>query len=204
MKVEIFKNDLPKGFDLEGDLAIDTETMGLNLHRDRLCLVQFSVGDGNAYIVQFDGKDYSATNLCKLFNDPKRVKIFHYGRFDIAVLMKHLNVNFENIFCTKIASKLTRTYTDHHGLKELCRELIGVSLSKQQQSSNWSARELSNEQQEYAGKDVIYLHLLREKLEAMLQSVNRHQLAQDLFKFLPIRARLDLSGWNDIDIFAHH
>ena len=204
MKVEIFKNDLPDGFVLEGDIAIDTETMGLNLERDRLCLIQLSNGDGNAYFVQFLDQNYAAPNLKKLLLRPNTVKIFHYARFDIAAIDKYLGIEIDNIFCTKIASKLTRTYTSYHGLKDLCKEILQINISKQQQSSNWSASMLTDEQQEYAAKDVIYLHLLREKLTKMLQDTNRYDLATKIFHFLPTRAKIDLAGWNDIDIFAHH
>ena len=203
MKVEIFKNDLPDGFEIDGDLAIDTETMGLQLERDRLCLLQLSNGDGSVFLVQFTEQNYAAPNLKKLLLDPMRTKIFHYARFDLAVIEKYLGVTLENIFCTKIASKLTRTYTSYHGLKDLCRELLQTNISKQQQSSDWSSVILSDEQQEYAAKDVFYLHLLREKLVEMLHKSARHDLAVELFKFLPIRAKLDLAGWNEIDIFAH-
>ncbi len=204
MKVELFKNDLPDRFTIEGDIAIDTETMGLDLMRDRLCVIQFSNGDGNAYLVQFCGNDYSAPNLKKLLSDPARKKIFHYARFDVAVIYHHLGVEISNIFCTKIASRLVRTYTDYHGLKELCRELLGVVISKQQQSSNWSAQHLTDDQQEYAAKDVIYLHRIMEKLEEMLIATARKELAYQMFNFLGVRAKLDLLGWNNIDLFAHH
>ncbi|MGC0371536.1 MAG: hypothetical protein DGJ47_000225 [Rickettsiaceae bacterium] len=204
MKVETFKNDLPDDFEIHGDLAIDTETMGLNLDRDRLCVLQFSNGDGNAYLIQFTENNYKAPNLKKLLSDPKRIKIFHYARFDVAVIEKHLGISMENIFCTKIASKLSRTYTDYHGLKELCRELLGINLSKQQQSSNWSEEELSTDQKEYAAKDVVYLHLLKDKLIQMLEKSGRYKIAKQSFDFLPIRAKLDLIGWNNLDIFAHN
>lgn len=203
MRVVVYKNDIPTELPIDGDIAIDTETMGLNFHRDRLCVVQISNGDGNAYLIQFDGKDYSAPNLKRLLLDESRGKIFHYARFDLAVLKKYLEVDIKNVFCTKIASKLTRTYTDSHGLKDLCRELLGITISKQQQSSYWSAEELSEEQKEYAAKDVTYLHSIRTILIKRLIDLNRAHLAHKLFEFLPVRAELDLIGWNDIDIFAH-
>lgn len=203
MKITVYKNDLPNDFILSGDLAIDTETMGLNFHRDRLCVMQISNGDGDSYLVQFvDGK-YHAPNLQKLLSNKDSVKIFHYARFDVAVIKKYLNVDLKNIFCTKIASKLVRTYTDHHGLKDLCRELLNINISKQQQSSNWSAQELSEDQQEYAAKDVVYLHNLRDILVKRLIELDRNKIAQKMFEFLPTRVELDLIGWNDIDLFAH-
>lgn len=204
MKVTTYQNDIPEDFHLPGDLAIDTETMGLQLHRDRLCVLQMSNGDGDCYLVHFDGSDYSAPNLKKLLQDEDRGMIFHYARFDIAVIKKYLNVDIKNIFCTKIASKLVRTYTDYHGLKELCRELLGISISKQQQSSYWGDSELSDDQKEYAAKDVVYLHSLRAILSKMLVENGRSKIAHKLFEFLPTRAELDIMGWNDIDIFAHN
>jgi ribonuclease D len=204
MKVTTYQNDIPEDFHLPGDLAIDTETMGLQLHRDRLCVLQMSNGDGDCYLIHFDGSDYSAPNLKKLLQDEDRGMIFHYARFDIAVIKKYLNVDIKNIFCTKIASKLVRTYTDYHGLKELCRELLGISISKQQQSSYWGDSELSDDQKEYAAKDVVYLHSLRAILSKMLIENGRSKIAHKLFEFLPTRAELDIMGWNDIDIFAHN
>ena len=177
--------------------------MGLDLHRDRLCVLQMSNGDGNAYLVQFDGKDYSAPNLKTLLLDANRSKIFHYARFDIAVIKKHLEINLTNLFCTKIASKLVRTYTDRHGLKDACRELLAVDLSKQQQSSDWAAHELSQAQLAYAASDVLHLHALREKMTENLEREGRTAYADECFKFLPTRAKLDLMGWENTDIFAH-
>ena len=203
MTITIFQNDLPQDFDLSGDLAIDTETMGLNLQRDRLCLLQMSNGDGNAYLINFINRNFETPNLKKLLLDKTRCKIFHYARFDLAAIKKYLAIDLENIFCTKVASKLVRTYTDSHGLKELCRELLSIQISKQQQSSYWGSTELSPEQQEYAAKDVLYLHKIRSILQKMLDEENRSEMAQQIFKFLPIRANLDLMGWNDIDIFMH-
>ena len=204
MKVVVYNNDIPDDLYLPEDLAIDTETMGLKFHRDRLCVLQMSNGGGNSYLVHFDGADYSAPNLKKLLRDEKRGIIFHYARFDVAVIKKYLGVDIKNIFCTKIASKLVRTYTDHHGLKDLCRELLGISISKQQQSSYWGAPELSEEQKEYAARDVVYLHSLRAILSERLVKNKRSKLAHKLFEFLPTRAELDIIGWNDIDIFAHN
>lgn len=177
--------------------------MGLNLHRDRLCLLQLSNGDGKAYLVNFIDKNYAAPNLKKLLLDKNRCKIFHYARFDLAAIRKYLGIDLENIFCTKISSKLVRTYTDAHGLKDLCRELLSVQISKQQQSSYWGRLDLTAEQKEYAARDVLYLHQLRATLQDMLLAENRLDIAKQIFKFLPIRANLDLVGWNDIDIFMH-
>jgi ribonuclease D len=187
---------------LDGDLAIDSEAMGLNMNRDRLCVIQLSNGDGNAYLISFDGSNYDAPNLKKLLLDPKRVKIFHYARFDVAIIYKYLGIKLENIYCTKIASKIARTYTEHHGLKDLCRELLDVNLSKQQQSSYWGAEELSKEQSNYAASDVLYLHKLKEMLDNMLSRESRLELAYRCFKFIPLRVELDVLGWLDIDVFA--
>ncbi|AAL03125.1 ribonuclease D [Candidatus Rickettsia barbariae] len=203
MTIKIYQNDLPNNFKLEGDLAIDTETMGLNLHRDKLCLLQFSNGNGEAHLVHFTNQDYTAPNVKALLLDKTRCKIFHFARFDLASIKKYLSIDLENIFCTKISSKLVRTYTDSHGLKDLCRELLNINISKQQQSSYWGADNLSSEQKEYAAKDVLYLHQLKDILQKMLLKENRYELAQDIFRFLPIRANLDLIGWNEIDIFMH-
>ncbi|MCC8399675.1 ribonuclease D [Rickettsia endosymbiont of Oedothorax gibbosus] len=203
MSIIVFYNDIPEDFNIAGDLAIDTETMGLKVHRDRLCLLQISNGDGDAYLVNFIDKNYAAPNLKKLLLDKNRCKIFHYARFDLAAIKRYLEIDLENIFCTKISSKLVRTYTDSHGLKDLCRELLSVQISKQQQSSYWGRNELTEEQKEYAAKDVLYLHQLRSILQDRLLAENRLDLAKQIFKFLPIRANLDLIGWNDIDIFMH-
>lgn len=184
-------------------VAIDTETLGLNPHRDRLCLVQLSPGDGSADIVQIAKGQKRAPNLARLLRDRKRVKIFHYGRFDIAVLERAFGVRAQPVFCTKIASKLTRTYTDRHGLKELARELLDVELSKQQQSSDWAAETLTDAQLAYAASDVLHLHALMDALVARLGREGRLKEAEDCFRFLPTRARLDLMGWPDDDIFAH-
>src|SRR5215467_2087364 len=177
--------------------------MGLNPLRDRLCLVQLSGGDGNAHLVQFDGKDWSAPNLKALLADPAVLKIFHFARFDVAALAQHLGVTTAPVYCTKIASKLARTYTDRHGLKDLCSELLGVELSKQQQSSDWGADKLTDQQKHYAACDVLYLHSLKAKLDAMLTREGRAAAAEACFRFLPERARLDLAGFEDEDLFAH-
>jgi len=201
--VKLHKNDLPANVSFSGSVAIDTETLGLKPHRDRLCLVQLSAGDGNAHLVQLDGKDFSVPRLKVLLTDPAVLKIFHFGRFDLAVLAHHLGVMPEPVYCTKIASKLARTYTDRHGLKDLCGELLGVELSKQQQSSDWGADKLSDQQRHYAASDVLYLHALKEKLDHMLAREGRVAAADACFRFLPMRVRLDLAGFDDIDIFAH-
>lgn len=203
MKVTVFHNDLPLNFNFPGDIAIDTETMGLDLDRDRLCVLQLSNGDGNAYLIQFSKECYDAPNLKKLLLDKNRKKIFHFARFDLAIIKKYLNTDLSNIFCTKIASKLARTYTDYHGLRDLCKEVLGINISKQQQSSYWGADKLTEEQKEYAARDVIYLHLLMKRLIERLKAENRNDIAHKIFAFLPIRANLDLIGWNNIDIFAH-
>lgn len=202
-KVQLFQNDIPDDAKVIGDLAIDTEAMGLNFHRDRLCTVQFCDEEQNNYIVQFTGDDYTAPNLKKLLSDKKRVKIFHFARFDAAIIEFYLGVELSNIYCTKIASKLIRTYTDHHGLKDLVRELLGINISKAQQSSDWGNNKLSKDQLDYAIKDVIYLHQIREILTDMLKRENRLELAQKIFDFLPTRAKLDILGWNNNDIFSH-
>ena len=200
--VELFKGDLPPGRFKAKAIAVDTETLGLNPHRDRLCLVQLSDGDGRAVLVQISPGD-EAPELKRLLADDSVLKIFHYARFDVAVLKQYLGVDTAPIYCTKIASKLTRIYTDRHGLKDLCRELLGVELSKQQQSSDWGAETLSPEQLSYAASDVLYLHALKERLDAMLDREGRAHLARACFAFLPVRAELDLKGWSEMDIFAH-
>ena len=177
--------------------------MGLINQRDRLCLVQLSDGLGEEHLVQFLPGQFNAPNLCKLLADPKRVKLFHFGRFDIAILQHYLGVTTAPIYCTKIASRLTRTFTDRHGFKDICKDLLGAEVSKQQQTSDWGRPELSAEQQEYAARDVRHLHKLREKLDVMLAREGRTELAQECFNFLPTRAKLDLAGWPEIDIFAH-
>ena len=203
MPITLHKRDLPDTLDLGPVVAIDTETLGLNPHRDKLCLVQLSSGDGNAHLVQMDRSNYAASNLCRILGDEAVLKLFHFARFDVAVLFHHLKILPSNVYCTKIASRLTRTYTDRHGLKDLCRELLGADMSKQQQSSDWGADELTNAQMEYAASDVLYLHDLRSRLDRMLEREGRTGLAQACFSFLPARAALDLGGWANEDIFAH-
>ncbi|MBM3607401.1 MAG: ribonuclease D [Alphaproteobacteria bacterium] len=203
MSFHVHKGDLPAGLDFGRAVAIDTETLGLNPHRDRLCLVQLSAGNGSAHMVQIARGQTGAPNLTRLLVDPSVVKIFHFARFDMAALSKTFGVMPGPVWCTKIASKLARTYTDRHGLKDLVRELTGADLSKQQQSSDWAAATLSEAQQAYAASDVLYLHELRMKLTAMLEREDRLELAEACFGFLPVRARLDLLGWPENDIFAH-
>lgn len=197
------KGDLPLDLKLEGDIAIDTETLGLKNNRDRLCLLQLSSGNGNVHLIKFESGQYDAPNLKELLADPARVKLFHFARFDIAVIYKYLGVLVQNIYCTKIASKIVRTYAEGHGLKDLCRELLNVQISKQQQSSYWGNETLSKEQLEYAATDVLYLHKLRDKLNIMLARENRIELVAQCFKFVPHRALLDIDGWEEIDIFAY-
>jgi len=203
MAIHLHKNDLPEGLSFSGAIAVDTETLGLKPSRDRLCLVQLSAGDGEVHIVQLDGENYDAPNLKAVLGDRSLVKIFHYARFDLAVIAQYLNVHAAPLWCTKIASKLTRTYTDRHGLKDLCRELLGVDLSKAQQSSDWGAPELSDAQLNYAASDVLHLHGLREKLETMLDREGRRPMAEACFEFVLVRAAMDLAGWDDTDIFSH-
>ena len=203
MTIRSHKGDLPDLARYTTSVAIDTETLGLNLKRDRLCVVQLSPGDGTADVVQIAKGQTSAPNLERLLSDPHVTKIFHFGRFDIAQLSNAFGVEIGPVYCTKIASKLCRTYTDRHGLKDLVRELLGVELSKQQQSSDWAAETLSDAQLAYAASDVLHLHGLREKLDMMLAREDRTQIAEACFRFLPQRARLDLLGWNDQDIFSH-
>jgi ribonuclease D len=202
MTITLHKGDLPDGLNLGNLVAIDSETMGLDPHRDRLCLVQLSRGDGNAHLVHFiDG--YHAPNLKRLLADPGVTKLFHYGRFDIAMFVKYLGVVTAPVYCTKIASKLTRTYTDRHGLRDLCRDLLGVDISKQQQSSDWGAPELTEDQLAYAASDVLHLHRLKEIFDGLLAREGRTEIADACFRFLPTRARLDLLGWNAEEIFTH-
>lgn len=203
MTNHLHRGDLPPGLDLGPVVAIDSETMGLNPHRDRLCVVQLSAGDGDAHLVQFARGRYDAPNLCALLTDPNRLKLFHFARFDIAVMRHYLGVVTQPVYCTKIAARLVRTYTDRYGLKDLCKELVGVELSKQQQSSDWGADTLSEEQIAYAASDVLHLHKLKAKLDVMLQREERMALAEAAFRFLPARAQLDLDGWAEADIFAH-
>ncbi len=203
MAIKLHKNDLPADIDFGHSVAVDTETLGLNPHRDKLCLVQLSSGDGNAHLVQLDRQSYDAPNLKALFSDQGILKIFHFARFDVAVLKAYLGIDVTPVYCTKIASKLVRTYTDRHGLKELVREIVGVDLSKQQQSSDWGLPVLSDAQKQYAASDVLYLHELKLRLDQMLKREGRTELANACFKFLPTRTELDLTGWPDQDIFSH-
>ncbi|MGB3454732.1 MAG: ribonuclease H-like domain-containing protein [Litorimonas sp.] len=203
MTIHLHKHDLPDGLDFGRAVAIDTETQGLSLVRDKLCLVQLSAGDGDAHIVQMDRDAYDAPNLKALVTDPEVVKIFHFARFDVAIMQRDLSVDTNGIFCTKIASGLVRTYTDRHGLKDLCKELLGVDLSKQEQSSDWAADELTDAQLEYAASDVLHLHRLRTILTARLIREGRLDVAQGCFDFLNTRCRLDLMGWDEVDIFSH-
>ncbi len=207
LRIEFHRRDLPAGLDLGPTVAVDTETMGLLLERDRLCLVQLSAGDGVCHLVQIppvaDDGIHPAPNLVRLLGDRSVTKLFHYARFDIAVLQRYLGVTTQPVYCTKIAAKLTRTFTDRHGLKDLCKDLLGIEISKQQQSSDWGAEELSQEQLRYAASDVAYLHALRERLDAVLARTGRSGLAAACFAFLPTRAALDAGGWADPDVFAH-
>ncbi len=204
MTIHLHKGDLPDGLDLGALVAVDSETMGLSPARDRLCLVQLSAGDGVCHLVQFANGVYQAPNLVRLLTDPKVTKLFHFARFDIAMFRRHLGIATSPLYCTKIASKLTRTFTDKHGLKDLSKDLIGVDVSKQQQSSDWGAATLTEEQLRYAASDVLHLHKLKEKLDAMLAREGRTEIARACFSFLPVRAELDLMGWGDeADIFAH-
>ncbi len=204
MKLHLHQDDLPAGLDFGDSVAIDTETMGLELVRDRLCLIQLSAGDGECHLVQFRGGDYGAPRLKALLTDPKVLKLYHFARFDLAVIQRDLGVSAGPVYCTKIASRLVRTFTDRHGLKDLCRDLLGVDISKQMQSSDWGAAKLSKEQLRYAASDVLHLHRLRAALDVMLAREGRDDLAAACFEFLPTRAALDLRGWAEIDIFAHH
>ena len=203
MKIKLHKGDLPDGLDLGPVVAIDTETLGLNPHRDRLCLAQLSAGDGVCHAIQFAAGDYAAPNLKRLLADADVLKLFHYARFDIAMFRQYLGVTTAPVYCTKIASKLVRTYTDRHGLKDLVRELLGVDLSKEQQSSDWGAPQLTDKQLAYAANDVAHLHALKAALDKMLAREGRTDYAAACFAFLPTRAALDLAGWSETDIFSH-
>lgn len=203
MSIHLHRGDLPPGLSFGDCVAIDTETMGLNPHRDRLCLAQLSAGDGVCHLVQFAPGQYDAPNLRALLADPGVLKLFHFARFDLAALRFYLGVVTAPVYCTKVASKLVRTFTDRHGLKDLCRDLLGVEISKQQQTSDWGSDELTDEQLKYAASDVLHLHALRARLDAMLAREGRTDLARRCFEFLPTRAELDLAGWEDPDIFAH-
>ena len=203
MAIRVHQGDLPDGLDFGTMVAVDTETMGLDAHRDKLCVVQLSAGDDDAHLVQLDRSSYHAPNLKALMEDPKVTKIFHYARFDVGMLKAYLKADTGPIYSTKIASKLARTYTDRHGLKDLVREMLGVEMSKLQQSSDWGTPVLSDAQKQYAALDVIYLHELKVRLDQMLRREGRMELAQACFGFLPARAALDLAGWPETDIFAH-
>jgi len=203
MAVTLHKGDLPDGLSFGASVAVDTETMGLNPERDPLCLVQLSAGDGNAHIVQLDRATYRAPNLRALMADQNVLKIFHFARFDVATIQRHLGVVTSPVYCTKLASKLVRTYTDRHGLKDLARELVNIDMSKQQQSSDWGAEKLTEAQLAYAASDVLYLHEIKSILDGMLAREGRTELAKACFAFLPVRAALDLAGWPEEDIFAH-
>jgi len=199
----LYKNDLPDGLNLGPVVAIDCETMGLNPHRDRLCVVQLSGGDGHAHIVQIEKGQTQAPNLAAMLENPDVLKLFHFGRFDIAAMFNAFGALAQPVYCTKIASKLVRTFTDRHGLKYLLQDLVGVDVSKQQQQSDWGSVELTNAQMDYAASDVLYLHRLKDALDVMLAREGREELAQACFAFLPTRAKLDLAGWPEQDIFAH-
>jgi ribonuclease D len=203
VSIHLHRGDLPAEVAFSGSVAIDTEAMGLHPHRDRLCLVQLSAGDGVCHLVQLAPGRYDAPNLRRLLADPAVLKLFHFGRFDIALMKHYLGVLAAPVYCTKIASKLARTFTDRHGLKDLCKELLGVDLSKQQQTSDWGAEELGDEQLRYAASDVLHLHALRARLDIMLAREGRTELAAACFEFLPVRAELDLAGWAEQDIFEH-
>lgn len=203
MAVKIHQGDLPDGLDFGSSVAVDTETMGLHAHRDKLCVVQLSAGDDDAHLVQLDRKTYHAPRLKALMEDANVTKIFHYARFDVGMLKAYLGVDTSPVYCTKIASRLSRTYTDRHGLKDLVREMLGIEMSKQQQSSDWGIPVLSDAQKQYAALDVIYLHELKVRLDQILRREDRAELAQACFDFLPTRAGLDLAGWPNEDIFAH-
>ncbi|MFN4288245.1 MAG: ribonuclease D [Brevundimonas sp.] len=203
MTIHLHQGDLPSGIDFGTSVAVDSETLGLSLGRDRLCLVQLSAGDGDAHIVRFERGNYDAPNLKALLSSQNVLKIFHFARFDVAMFERHLGVVTRPVYCTKIASRLSRTYTDRHGLKDVSRELLGIEISKTQQSSDWGADVLSPEQLAYAASDVLHLHAIKARLDQMLEREGRDELARACFDFLPTRARLDLAGWPDIDIFAH-
>ena len=203
MAIQLYQGDIPADLDFGASIAIDSETQGLNLQRDRLCLIQLSAGDGDTHLVQFKAGEYDAPNLKKVLNDQSSTKIFHFARFDLAAIQKYLGVICTPVFCTRIASRLTRTYTDKHGLKDICSELLGIEISKLQQQSDWAAEDLSSEQLEYAAADVLYLHQLMEVFMQRLDRENRSEAAQACFEFLPHRAELDLGGWGSLDIFAH-
>ena len=203
MQTHLYKNDLPENVTFGNIIAIDTEAMGLNPSRDRLCLIQLYDGEGDCHLVQFDGFDYNSPNLQKILIDKSKIKIFHYARFDMAAIKHALGINLKNIYCTKIASKIARTYTNSHGLKDICKELLDVEISKKKQSSDWGNISLSKEQITYAANDVVHLHNIRIKLNEILEREKRFELVKACFEFLPTRVDLDLKGWVDKDIFSH-
>ena len=203
MQTHLYKNDLPDNITFSNIIAIDTEAMGLNPARDRLCLMQLYDGEGDCHLVQFDGFDYNSPNLQKILIDKSKIKIFHYARFDMAAIKYALGINLENIYCTKIASKIARTYTHSHGLKDICKELLDIEISKKKQSSDWGNISLSKEQVAYAANDVLHLHNIRIKLNEILEREKRFELANACFNFLPTRVELDLKGWVDKDVFSH-
>ena len=203
MSIDYHRGDLPAGLKLGDSIAIDSETMGLNLNRDRLCVIQLSAGDGNAHVVHFPEGDYRAPHLRALLADPKVLKLFHFARFDLAMILRNFGIVCAPVYCTKLASRLVRTNTDRHGLKDLCADLLGIELSKQQQSSDWGADKLTEAQLHYAAADVLHLHALKARLDILLERERRRPLAEACFGFLPARAALDLAGWDGEDIFAH-
>ena len=203
MTINLYKGDIPSDLRFGDSVAVDTETLGLIPERDPLCLIQLSSGDGNAHLLQFERSNYDAPNLKKILKDNNCEKIFHFARFDVAVIKHYLEIDCSPIYCTKIASKLARTYTDKHGLKDLCKELLNIELSKVEQTSDWSVEELTEEQKVYAASDVLHLHKLKEILEEKLKKLDRKDLAQNCFQFISTRAFLDLNGWSEIDIFKH-
>jgi ribonuclease D len=203
MATKLHRGDLPPGLDFGASVAVDTETLGLNPLRDKLCVVQLSSGDGSAHLVQLDRSTYDAPNLKALMANPAVTKIFHFARFDVAAIKHHLGVDTAPLYCTKIASKLVRTYTDRHGLKDLVRELLGIEINKLQQSSDWGAHVLTDAQKQYAASDVLYLHELKTRLDQMLEREGRSGVAKACFDFVPVRAALDLGGWTEEDVFAH-
>ena len=203
MKIKLYKDDLPSSLKLGNIVAIDTEAMGLNHLRDRLCLVQISSGNGTCYLIKINDIKKKPINLLKLLNNKKILKIFHYARFDVGILNYTYKINIKNIYCTKIASKLARTFTDKHGYKDLCKDLLGVNILKEDQTSDWGSLNLTKSQQNYAAKDVFYLHKLRLKLNEILVRENRIKLSEGCFNFIEHRVMLDLSGWSDLDIFRH-
>jgi ribonuclease D len=203
LAIHLYQDDIPTGLNFGNSIAIDTETQGLLLQRDRLCLIQLSDGNGDAHLVQFKAEQYDAPNLKKVLSDPESIKIFHFARFDIAAIEAYLGITCSPVFCTRIASRLTRTYTEKHGLKDICAELLDIEISKQQQQSDWASTQLTKEQQQYAASDVLYLHQLMKILNTRLIRESRMEIAQACFDFLPFQAKLDLEGWGNVDIFAH-